>query len=442
MDKRLLENVDDFKEFLFVDELNSKLLALAGKNNIIDIGKSAKGHSILCAKIGSGKKNALVFGFPHPNEPVGSLTCLSLIKLLLENKKLRDRLTWHIIPCADPDGAKMNEGWFKGKFTIKKYAHHFYRSRESLQTDWSFPVNYKDYKFNSPPPNVAALVKLMKKIKPDIIYPIHNDGFGGAYFYVSRAMPKKYYGGVISLCNSLSMPLDLGNPNLDEPKFLPLKALKKPIYVNFDFEECYDFYKRLGKDPVKLLEGGTDSIGFAKTLNPKVFGMMGEVPYLHDPRIVNRSPINMTKRDGLLHEIKINSEVVDFARRTIGYSGIKKDSLFYDLLAASVAEEKMDLAADKSDLKKKKYSKHETVAEEFSAEVLSRFNSALLLGEVRRLLLESAKTKERDALIKTAEEKIDSLVGFIEKHSDYQVIPIRNLVQLQLGFLLIGLDYL
>ncbi len=442
MDKGLLEKVDNFGEFLFVDELNSKLLALAGKNNIIDIGKSAKGHSILCAKIGSGKKNALIFGFPHPNEPVGSLTCLSLIKILLENKKLRDKYTWHIIPCADPDGAKMNEGWFKGKFTIKKYVHHFYRSRENLQTDWSFPIKYKDYIFDNPPPNVAALVKLMKKIKPDVIYPIHNDGFGGAYFYISRAMPKEYYEGVISFCNLLSMPLDLGKPNFDVPKFLPVKVLKQPIYLNFNFEECYDFYKRLGKDPAKLLEGGTDSIGFAKTLNPEVFGLMGEVPYLHDPQIVNRSPINMTKRDGLMHEIKINSKVVDFARRAIGCKGIKKDSLFYDLLAASVREEKMDLAADKQDLKKKKYSKHETVADEFSAEVLTRFNSALLLGEVRRLLLESEKTKERDTIIKTAENKIDALVGYVEKHSDYRVMPIRELVQLQLGLLLISLDYL
>ena len=246
----------------------------------------------------------------------------------------------------------------------------------------------------------------------------------------------------LDLCKSLSIPLDLGDPNFDEPKLLPLKELKKPIYVNFDFEECYDFYKRLGKDPAKILEGGTDSIGFAKTLNPRVLGIVGEVPYIYDPRILDRSPINMTKRDGLLHEIKINSKVLDFARRAIGYTGIRKDSLFYDLLKASAKEETMDLAADEADLKKKKYGKPESVADEFSASVLTRFNSALLLGEVRRMLLECKKERERDILIKETEKKIDALVAFIEKHSDYAALPIRKLVRLQLGFLFLSLDYL
>ncbi|VVB60815.1 Zinc carboxypeptidase [uncultured archaeon] len=442
MDKRLLDSVDNFSEFLFVDELDKRLLKLAGKNTVINLGKSAKGHPVLCTRLGSGKKNALIFGFPHPNEPIGSLTCLSLIKLIKKEKSLQKKYTWYIVPCADPDGAKLNEGWFKGKFSVKKYARHFYRSRETLQTDWSFPIKYKDYAFDNPPPNVVALVKLMKAIKPDIVYPIHNDGFGGAYFYISRAMPEKYYDCVINLCNSLSIPLDLGNPNFDEPKFLHLKELKKPVYLNFDFEECYDFYKRLGRDPDKLLEGGTDSIGFAKKLNPRAFGMLGEVPYLYDPHIVNRSPINMTKRDGLLHEVKIESQVVDFVRRAIGYKGIKRDSLLYDLLRATVREEKGDLAADRADLKKSEYKKSETVAEEFSASVLSMFNSALILGELRRLLLECKKTKERDALVRRVEKKIDEFVSYVDRHSDYKTIPIRKLVQLQLGLLLISMDYL
>ncbi len=442
MDKRLLDSVDNFSEFLFVEELDKRLLGLAGKNTILNLGKSAKGHAILCAKLGSGKKNALIFGFPHPNEPIGSLTCLSLVKLIKKEKSLQKKYTWYIVPCADPDGAKLNEGWFKGKFSVKKYAHHFYRSRETLQTDWSFPVKYKDYTFYGSPPNVVALVKLMEKIKPDIVYPIHNDGFGGAYFFITRNMPEAYYNKVMGLCKSLSIPVDLGALNLDEPRFLSMKELKKPIYLNFDFNECYDYYKSLGKDPNKLLEGGTDSIGFAKTLNSHVFGLIGEVPYIDDPKIINGSPINKSKRDGLSRTIRIDSEVLDFVTRTICYKGIDKHSLLYDLLADYIKEDKQDIAADRAALKKSKYKKPETVAEEFSASVLSRFNSALILGELRRLLLECKKTGERDKLIRRVEKKIDEFVAYVDRHSDYKVIPIRKLVQLQLGFLLISMDYL
>ena len=141
----IVDRVDNYKEFLTVNELDDELRKFQRKGliEINQIGKSLNGHFILSAKIGNGKNTALVFGFPHPNEPIGSLTCLSLIKTISKNEYLRNRFTWHIIPCADPDGAKLNEGWFKGKFTIEKYAKNFYRSMTPLQTDWTFPLKYR-----------------------------------------------------------------------------------------------------------------------------------------------------------------------------------------------------------------------------------------------------------------------------------------------------------
>ncbi|HET8794334.1 MAG TPA: M14 family zinc carboxypeptidase, partial [Nitrososphaeraceae archaeon] len=105
MDKvdTFLDKVDNFMEFLTVNELEQELEKLQ-RNDLIkinEIGRSQNGYSILSAKIGNGINNALVFGFPHPNEPVGSLTCLSLINAITENEFLRNRFTWHIIPCAD-----------------------------------------------------------------------------------------------------------------------------------------------------------------------------------------------------------------------------------------------------------------------------------------------------------------------------------------------------
>src|SRR5215467_5170167 len=143
----VLGKVENYTEFLTVNELENELRQFQRKDliEINEIGKSTFGHSILSAKIGDGKKSALVFGFPHPNEPIGSLTCLSLIRTISKNQYLTDRFTWHIIPCADPDGAKLNEGWFKGKFSIERYTKNFYRSKAPLQTDWTFPLRYKNY---------------------------------------------------------------------------------------------------------------------------------------------------------------------------------------------------------------------------------------------------------------------------------------------------------
>jgi Zinc carboxypeptidase len=91
----VLDKVDNYTEFLTVNELEGELKKFQRKDliKINQIGKSTSGRSILSAKIGNGKKSALVFGFPHPNEPIGSLTCLSLIKTISENEYLRNRFT-------------------------------------------------------------------------------------------------------------------------------------------------------------------------------------------------------------------------------------------------------------------------------------------------------------------------------------------------------------
>ena len=48
---------------------------------------------------------------------------------LAEDDSLRESLgyTWYLIKCIDPDGTRLNEGWFKGPFSIENYARHFYR---------------------------------------------------------------------------------------------------------------------------------------------------------------------------------------------------------------------------------------------------------------------------------------------------------------------------
>lgn len=437
MDKGLLEKVDNFSEFLFVDELDKQLLSLVGKNNILNLGKSANGHQILCAKIGKGRKNALIFGFPHPNEPVGSLTCLSLVKILLKNKELQEKYTWYIIPCADPEGAKLNEGWFKGKFAIKKYIYNYYRSEAPIQTEWSFPVKYKDYKFDSSPKNVIALRKLIEKIKPDLVYPLHNAGFGGAFFLITHSMPEEYYDKIVKLCRFLSIPLDLGEP---ETQFM--KELKKPIYLIFNFEEYYDYYKGLGKDPKEIMYCGTTSIGFTKKLNPNVFGLVGEIPYIYDPKIDDKSAADKTRRDSLAEALSIEKQILDFIEEVINNKEINRTSIFYSLLKQKMKGEKDRVEAERIGLKKEKYQKIATIGEEFSTLVIRRFYYCLALGELRRLLLESRRGKGINNLIKDVENKIKEVVSFINRNSNYKTLSIKKLVQLQLGCLLISLDYL
>ena len=101
---------------------------------------------------------------------------------------------------------------------------------------------------------------------------------------------------------------------------------------------------------------------------------------------------------------------------------------------------------DKELLKKKylqnnTYGGMSTVSEEFSSIITPCLRQSLLLGELRRLLIESPKTKQNTKLLKDTEEEIAKKIEFVEQHSEIKTFSRRKLVRIQLGFLLLCLRY-
>jgi hypothetical protein len=128
--EEVVNKVPEYKEFLTVAELDASATKLAEEFNTIDkvkIGESGEGRPISYLKIGDEPKNALLFAFPHPNEPIGSMTVEYLSSYLAENPDTVTKLgyTWHLIKAIDPDGAALNEGWFKGMFSPLKYTQRW-----------------------------------------------------------------------------------------------------------------------------------------------------------------------------------------------------------------------------------------------------------------------------------------------------------------------------
>ncbi|NHI83147.1 MAG: hypothetical protein EAX81_02415 [Candidatus Thorarchaeota archaeon] len=68
------------------------------------IGEFEEERPISCLKIGRDEKNALLFAFPHPNEPIGSMTVEFLSRYLAENTEFIEKtgFTWHLIKVIDP----------------------------------------------------------------------------------------------------------------------------------------------------------------------------------------------------------------------------------------------------------------------------------------------------------------------------------------------------
>ena len=120
---RRLGSVPELVDFPFVDELVGQARRLAESYpevaSIARVGSSRLGEPIEALRVtGDGPLEALVFGGVHPNEPIGGLTALHLAESLCTDPELRHGLgySWTVIPCIDPDGMRLNEGWFKGPF--------------------------------------------------------------------------------------------------------------------------------------------------------------------------------------------------------------------------------------------------------------------------------------------------------------------------------------
>ncbi|MFI7637316.1 M14 family zinc carboxypeptidase [Nonomuraea sp. NPDC049400] len=184
-----MSRVPGYTAFPSVDALKAELDELAAAHprlvRLRDIGASRLGEPLQALTVGNGPADAVVIAGPHPNEPVGALTVLTLVKLLCQDPGLLD-FRWHIVACADPDGARLNEGWYGKPGDRRAYAEHFYRPDLAEQVEWTFPLTGGGHSFDRPLPETAALMALMDEVRPSLVCSLHNGEYQGAFFYLNR----------------------------------------------------------------------------------------------------------------------------------------------------------------------------------------------------------------------------------------------------------------
>src|SRR5262249_33437750 len=135
--------------------------------------------------------------------------------LLAERQEIRDALDWtfSIIKVADPDGLRLNHGWMKNPFTLLGYALDYYRSPPHEQVEWGFPIQYKTLRFDASPPETRAVRAAIEKVRPDLLYSLHNASFCGVYFYASRKLDD-LFSGLTSSIRRQDLPIHRGEPEV------------------------------------------------------------------------------------------------------------------------------------------------------------------------------------------------------------------------------------
>jgi hypothetical protein len=438
----VVDEVPDYKAFCKVDELNESSEKLAHKYpdkvKIFEIGSSRKGEKIKALRIGKGEKTALLFGFPHPNEPIGSMTLEYLSWRLVEDRSLgKLDFTWYIVKCIDPDGARLNEGWFRGPFTPLNYALNYYRPPGYQQIEWTFPIKYKTLVWDKPIPETRALMRIIEDAKPRFMYSLHNSGFGGVYFYVSSPC-KPLYAKFQNLAKKEELPLHLGEPEAPWMEKLAEAIFKMPTSV-----EAYDFLKKhTKKDPAKIINFGTSSDDYARRV-ARSFTLVCEMPYYYDPRIGDTSESDEIRRKAVQYSIKLAEERYDLVKEKYSevranLKGNKEKKPFRDAIEDSLKRFPDTIAAQKhwaeTDPKLKRKA---TVAEKFDSYVISRFYGLLYMG----MLYRCVKDTENKKVEKEVFQHITQWNKELEKQLSYKVIPIKSLVKVQLGSALHTAEY-
>jgi hypothetical protein len=449
--REVLSSMPAYQDFLTVDELHGALIGLEEEHpelvSLTVLGETEQGNPIYEFQVGNGVNHALLFGFPHPNEPIGSMMLHHLTRELVENEALRDYFdfTWHVVICAEPDKAKLNEGWFKGALSLTKYARNFYRPPYHQQVDWTFPVTYKDYTFDSPTPEARALMQIIERHPINFLFSLHNSGFGGAYYYWSDDVPE-LYPALYDFIAAEGLPLHLGEP--EEP--FGEKFDDRAMFKMYRFNEIYDFLEENSPvPPGEVLNGGTSSDDFI-TRRYSALCVVCEVPYFFDPRIEDLSTSDMTRREANLEGLVFRTEVLQFVLRGFEEAQplLTVESLFVDAIAelARTGETEIE-TMERAVSSDEEYERQATVAEQWDALYVSKFYTLLGLGQfVRMLEHEKAEVgvafpqRLQDILDKSL-EMFDATAAEVEAELDYTVVPIKKLASVQLVTALYAMDH-
>ncbi|WP_461811232.1 M14 family zinc carboxypeptidase [Faecalimonas sp.] len=443
----LLNNIPDYKEFLTLEELDASSKALAEKYpevvSLFEMGRTKDKRPLLCLKIGNGSKNALMFGCPHPNEPIGTMMLEYFTENLAKNKELREELdyTWYVVKAWDADGLQLNEKWLKGPYTIYNYSRNFFRPAGFRQVDWTFPIDYKQLHFHNSIPETKAMMSLIDEIKPAFIYSLHNAGFGGVYWYISKELPE-LYNSMYDAAKKMNVPLNLGEP--ETPYCIPFAPA---IYQSLGSEQEYDYiekYSPEGTDLSNAFHVGTCSESYARQ-HYGSFTLLTELPYFFDKRIMDLSEGTMSRRDAVLENLKANDESNQYILETMDISKKYFSPMNPFKLALESFTESSDSEATRNMVNTNPdFAKMATIAEEFDNILMSRFYKSLSYGMLIRVneyeLEEMQRTGEVNSEKETALKKArdiaiihhKKLTDQLESEINYEVVPIRKLVSIQL----------
>lgn len=435
-----LSRVPDYERFLSLDEMYARARAVAEAHpDLVEhriVGSSTDGGDIPMVRIGDGNDHLLLYASPHPNEPIGAMLVQFLLEELVVNERLREGRSWFLLPCVDPDGTRLNEGWFAGPYTVRDYAANFYRPRSEEQVEWTFPIRYKDLDFQAPMPETRSLMRAFEIADPRFVYSLHNAGFGGVYYYISHDI-RDAYDDFYRIPTERGLTLSLGEPEMPwAVEFAPA------VYKMISIRDAYDYFDTYGTgSPAALIHGGASSYDHLSSRGAPVM-LITELPYFQSPQVSDTTPTERTRREIILAGIGQTREMMAALRVLLERIApeMGSDTRFYRTVVSFVDQATNNLESKRTWAESAEgMGAPATVAQEVDELYVGPFYQLLNASMLRRALDEQLSVTPSDNLRHARndlEGMLEAWTDRIETGLEYSAIPIRKLVEVQYGALL------
>jgi len=439
----LSRDIPTYSRFLTVKEIDVlvKLIEeLPGVTHHI-IGKTANDENLSMLEIGKGEKTALIIGVPHSDEPLGSLVITFFARWLATHPEV-DYFGWRwlFIPILERRGMRLNQGWFDMPDSFAAMAKSNFREPTEDQYEWSFPIQYEDYKWTKSRPETLAVKEVLEKEKPDLLCGLHHCGFNNAYYYLSKDLPD-VYPELRKFTTSLRMPLSDSSPDV------PFGKMFSPgFYQMYGLKDYLDYYRK--KDPTLLtsIKRGACSDEYYQN---KIggFSFNCEVPIYFSRKLQDNKPSNKNlveiieeRHDRKKMRVKYSLNIMNTLKE---YSNMA-DNLLYDVAEKHLANAQASIEHEKRMLPTTE-DRIATNAEVFENEVVADLFDLFFLGQMWRVA-ESICIKggapKICRLMDSTDLEIKSQAKSVQERGSFYHIPIRTSVKMQLGSILIIADVL
>ena len=431
--------VPALERYLSLGELEQSTDRLAAEHPEIEVwtpGVSRAGRPLRCLEIPGGPLQALLVALPHPEEPVGTLALEYLLPLLADGLAAELGFNFSVIKAGDPDATLLNESWFDEPYDLTGFLLRAYRPPLHDQFEWTFPVSYKRYAFTRPLPEAAAVMEVIGRRPLDFYMPLHNSDFSGAYYYLS-AEDAGLQDELAAVMAAAGLPPDCG-----EPEMPYLRQLAPGIFRAFSLADDYEFYETHGVDPAVVLTSGTSSDAYAEAVWD-CFTLVSEVPYFTSPRIADRSPAGITRREAKLRGLEVRQQLAGWLheRYVEAAARLTAETPWQRTVHAHLAEVKDDLRAERAQAETDPaFAREATVAQLFDQVYLRELDALVRVGQFAGMI--AAEPQQDDVLRALRDEAVAEVRTRAERLSaagGIEAPSIRALVQCQVASLLCAL---